>query len=76
MSDEMRMNGKEGLSYSHDNDKFKHTPLNDNFREMGKLKSGEGRAVDPAHMKAEEARLKGMSSHDPMYKNQHKDCGE
>jgi hypothetical protein len=57
----------EGLAYSHDNDKYSRTPLNENYKETGKILSGESRERDPAHLAAEELRLGGKGSVDPKY---------
>lgn len=65
----------EGLEYSHDNDKFAKTPINNNYKELGKILTGEkGRAPEYKSVMeaAEKMRMHDGGCCDPMYKDQNK----
>jgi hypothetical protein len=62
----------EGLDYGTVNKlhKFDETPVNDDYMEDGKIQCGSTPSAE--HEKAETLRMLGQGSHDPMYKDKHK----
>lgn len=60
----------EGLNYGKPDMKLAKTPINENYKEKGKLQTGS--ILNADHEKAETLRMLGKSCHDPMYKNHNK----
>lgn len=64
----------EGLEYGDKNKeaKYGHTPINDNYKELGKIETGRDPSYEAMHKAAEALRMKDGGCCDPMYVDQGK----